>query len=277
MPRIRDLKALEVSLVPKAANKKEFLILKSFEGSGNESMEKILKILETKMDNDEKLEAIMKALSDDAKQAMMGAMRLLRQFKDELPEGMWQNMMELVGMPVMQQEPKKDPMSMADPITKADIDKMDVSEEVKVMLKALWKENDDMVKKTADLESLVQKAEDEKLTAKYVGVAKSFTNLSVDPKEFGKVLKEIAENAPEAMAKVQEVLKGADEALQEAGIFKEFGSSGTSTAGAWDKIEAFAEEIMKEDTKITKEEAITKAMEQNQELYSQYLQERGEM
>jgi len=112
------------------------------------------------------------------------------------------------------------------------------------------------------------------LTEKYVGIAKSYTNISVNPEEFGKVLKEIAQNAPEAIAKVEEVLKAADTALKEGGVFKEIGSSARTSAGAMDKIEKKAEAIMTSE-KISKAEAITKALEQNPELYSEYLNEGG--
>lgn len=282
--QLRDLKALEVSLVPKAANQKKFLILKSFDGEGKKDdeggdngMDKIMKILESKMENEKELEEITKELSEDAKEAMLGAMRLISEFKDELPEGMWDLMLEQINMPTAEQGEDGDNMNMSDDtITKESIEKMDLAPEVKAMMKALWKDKEDMSLKTTELEKMVQKAEDEKLTKEYVEVAKSFKNISVNPEEFGKILKDIALKSPESLEKIQEVLKGADEALKHAGIFKEYGSSGTASAGAWDKIEKLAEEIMKEE-KISMAQAITKTMEQNPELYNEYLKERGEM
>lgn len=288
MSILEDLKVLEVSIVPKAANKKSFLILKSFEennegdeGGRNRNMENILKILENKMEKQEVLEEIMKELSDDAKESMLAAMRLLMEYRDELPKGMWEQMLNAVEMApeVTENESGEggESMNMSDEnITKEDIEKMELTPEVKAMLQTLWKDREEMAEKTENLEKLVKKAEDEKLTKEYIEIAKSFTNISIDPEKFGKVLKEIAINSPEQLEEIQQVLKGADEALKLAGVFKEFGSSATGTAGAWEKIENMAVEIMKEE-KITNAEAITKAMERNPELYNEYLKERGEM
>lgn len=279
MPVLKDLEAIEVSLVPKAANKKKFLLLKS---EGGFQVDEILKALvETELEDEKKIDTILKQmkLTDRATAAVKGAMKLLNAFRDELPEDLMKTLAGLAGYEFKPEEIEMKKACGSDgykPLKKEDgsLNLDNVPNDVKPMLIALWKENEEMVKKADSLEAMIKKQEDEKLTEKYVGVAKSYQGFSMNPEEFGLVLKEIAVNAPNTIEKIEEVLKSADMAITNGNLFKEIGSSASGSINAMDKIEKRADEIMKSE-KITKAEAITKALENDPELYSEYLKEGG--
>lgn len=286
MPRLKDLEAVEVSLVPKAANKRKFLIFKSEGGNEMNEFQEILKsVLEADLENPEKVDQILKQnnISDKAASAIKGALKLLLAYKDELPEDIISTLAGLAGYdyaaPVKQQKQPEQPKGKGGykyPMKKEDIEDLDVADDVKATLTALWKEKEAMAQKTQQLEESIKKQEDEKLTRDYVEIAKGYTNIAINPLEFGKVLKEIAVSNPEAAKAVQEVLKSTDAALKDAGIFKEIGSSASGASDAWGKIEAIAKEIVEKE-KVTNAVAITKALEQNPDLYSEYLKEGGNM
>jgi len=101
--------------------------------------------------------------------------------------------------------------------------------------------------------------------------------------EFGPVLKSIA-NAerdgalPEGTAaKLDEVLKAADEQVKAGDLFKEAGRAGQGTGkgDAESRLEAAADEIRKGDSKLTKSQAIAKALDDNPTLYDDMKKEQG--
>jgi len=283
MSELKNLEAIEVSLVSKAANKKKFVILKS-ESKGVNQMDEILKaIVEAELENEQEVDKILKAkkVSDKAMAAVKGALKVLNAFKDELPNDVMTTLAGLAGYGYAAPEEmakQKAGYKEYKPMKKADgsLDLDGVPEEVKPLLISLWKENEDIVKKSNVLEAMIQKQEEDRLTEKYVQVAKQFKNFSVNPEELGVVLKEIAKKAPDIITKVEEVLKSADAALSKAGLFKEIGSAAGNAPKAMDKIEQKANEIMKTE-KITKAAAITKTLEDNPELYNEYLKEGGNL
>ena len=66
--------------------------------------------------------------------------------------------------------------------------------------------------------------------------------------------------------------------VEKSGIFAEIGKSAggaTTPAGAVGKIEAAANEIMKSDSSLTREQAIAKAWEDNPDIAMEYEKERG--
>jgi hypothetical protein len=96
--RITNLDTLEVSLVPKGANKKKFILFKS--DKGEIEMQELLKnILEKKLENEDKIESICKdnGLSENAVNAIKGALRILLAAKDELPEEIFSMLAEMAG------------------------------------------------------------------------------------------------------------------------------------------------------------------------------------
>lgn len=150
-----------------------------------------------------------------------------------------------------------------------------VPEEMKESVKKLYDDKESIQKAKTEAEEKIKKAEDEKLTAEYIEKAKSLKNIAQKPEEFGVILKQLSQAAPEEAKKLFDVLKAADTALEKAGLFAEVGTSGGGEpATAWGKIEKQAE-VMAAKENISKAEATTKVMEQNPKLYDDYLKEKS--
>jgi adenine-specific DNA glycosylase len=283
MPRLTNLETIEVSLVPKGANKKKFLIYKSDEEGEKMEIEVLKKLLETEITNNLEVEELMKAMkiSDKAKNAVTAALRILTAYKGELPQGLFASLSELAGVTKAIETTKSiDKKGGIEKMKKEDIEKMEIPEEMKKNLEIVFKENEDMVKVTKTLQEQITKgeekfkqSEDVRLIKEFTEIAKTYDKISINPDEFGKIMKELADVAtPESMTKLQEVLKSANELIAKGDAFKEIGSSAQGESDAWGKIEAIAKELAVSG-KMSKEVAITKALELNPDLYSAYLNE----
>jgi hypothetical protein len=287
--RLEDLDVAEVSLVPRAANKRKFLILKSEEVS----MDEILKgILETDLENKDKVEKVLKdsGLSEEAANAVRAALKILVSYKDELPKDILATLGELAGYGYPApgygyptQKAKEENKAEEDkkkygypaPTKKSDgsYDFSNVPEEVRPAIETLWKEHDVAVKKAAELEKALQEEKDKVARKEFIAKAAEFDNLSIKPEEFGLVLKAVAEKSPEDYAKLEAVLKAANESIKQSKIFSEIGSSRVSGGTAMSKIEAIAKTYIEKDAKVTKEQAIQKVLVEHPELYEEYLKE----
>lgn len=234
--RLRDLHAMEVSLVPKAANQRRFLLLK--------------------MDGGEEGE-----FEDDSTVTP-------RQSAEDGPRG-----------PMKKEDGEEMSKQQFLPVRKEDgaWDFSGIPEEVRPTVEALWKQNEEAVRKAADLERILNEERDQRLTREYIAKAAEFTSLPVKAEEFGPVLKAVAEKAPEEYAKIESLLKAANEQLRQASLFAEVGKSGAGAGGsAWAKIEAAAASLVqKADGRMTREQAIAEVMQFQPELYNEYLRERG--
>ena len=100
---LRDLQVEEVSLVPRGANRKRFVLLKSASALGGNSVmydETLLdRVLSTDLENEAEIEQVLKAqgLSEKATNAVKGALRLLNAYRDELPGDILNTLAGLVG------------------------------------------------------------------------------------------------------------------------------------------------------------------------------------
>jgi hypothetical protein len=96
--QLHDLKVEEVSLVPKGANRKRFLILKALGGDAM-SDDMLSRILDTHVENEWHIDEVLKAqgLSEKATNAVKGALRLLNAFRDELPNDILNTLASLAG------------------------------------------------------------------------------------------------------------------------------------------------------------------------------------
>jgi hypothetical protein len=279
MAELTNLETFEVSLVPKAANKRKFLILKSDEGGTDQmNYDEILKsVLETDLENEPEVDKVMKQakLSDKATAACKSVLKTLSAYKDEMPKNVMKMLADLSGYgyatPYEYGDKKKKSLAKAD----GTLDLDGVPEDIKPALESLWKEHEDTAKKAQELEAQIKKAENEKVTKEYIEKAATYKNLAIKADEFGPVLKAIALANPDEYAKVEAVLKAADVALSKGGLFAEIGSAGGGEpATAWGKIEKSAEAMATKD-KITKAAAVSKIIEENPNLYDEYLNEKG--
>jgi hypothetical protein len=98
---LHDLKVEEVSLVPRGANRKRFLLLKSALGGDSAMYDETLldRVLSTDLENESEIEETLKAqgLSDKARNAVKGALRLLNAYRDELPPDIINTLASLAG------------------------------------------------------------------------------------------------------------------------------------------------------------------------------------
>jgi len=285
--RLKDLDAVEVSLVPKGANKKRFLIFKE----DDSPMEEILKaVLETELDDEQKVEEVLKAakLSGKAQNAVKGALRLLNAYKDELPKDIMKTLAELAGYgypaPTEKAKEKKDEgedkkkkYGYPAPTKKEDgsWDFSGIPEEVRPAVEALWKEQQEAVKKAEELERVLKEERDKQLRKEFIQkAADEFTNLPVKPEEFGLVLKNLAEKAPEEYSKLEGVLKAANEAIEKGALYAEIGRGGTSAGdSAVAKVEAMAAGLVQKDANLSRMDALAKVLAENPQLYEQYRKE----
>ncbi|MBW2672592.1 MAG: hypothetical protein JRD89_04135 [Deltaproteobacteria bacterium] len=288
MNRLKDLDAVEVSLVPRGANRKKFLIFKE----DDTAMEEILKaVLETELEDEQKVEEVLKAakLSGKAQNAVKGALRLLNAYKDELPKDIMKTLAGLAGYgypaPTEKQKDKKDEdeedkkkkYGYPAPTKKEDgsYDFSGIPEEVRPAVEALWKEQQEAVKKAEELEKILKEERDKQLRKEFIQkAADEFANLPTKPEEFGLVLKGLAEKAPEEYTKLEGVLKAANEAIEKGALYAEIGRGGTPAGdSAVAKVEAMAAGLVQKDANLSRMDALAKVLAENPQLYEQYRKE----
>lgn len=128
-------------------------------------------------------------------------------------------------------------------------------------------------KQAKEAEELAKAEKEARLNREFVTKAAELKGLNVKADEFGPVLKAVAEKCPEQFEKLEAVLKTASNAILTGEVLKEVGSSGSSSGSAWDKIEKKAEELLKGETSLSKEQAISKVIQQEPQLYEEYQKE----
>lgn len=128
----------------------------------------------------------------------------------------------------------------------------------------------------AEAAEMIAKAErDFRLERDFVSKAHTLDSLPLDAEAFGKVLKSVAESvSSDDFAAVWRVLEAANNGMRDAGMFKEIGkSSGTHDDGPASTIEKAAARIREQHPSMSREQAISKALELDPNLYTAYLRE----
>lgn len=114
------------------------------------------------------------------------------------------------------------------------------------------------------------KSADAKALSDEVTLAKGFTHLGQDYDEVGKALHELKKaGQTKAYDSMVKALTAANEQAKQANIFKTYGRGGVDSDS--DAINKRAKELMGGEDKITKEQAIAKAYEENPEKYEEEL------
>lgn len=279
--RLEDIQVAEVSLVPKAANKRRFLLWKSDEEKGGEEpMDELLKAaLATPLTGETALDKA--DLTDKAKEAVRGSLRILNAYRTELPKDVLSIMAGIGGFELAKEvSPKSSPPNMSAPVRKADgswdMSGLDsVPQEVRPMVEQLWKAHIDQVEKAEALEAALKKERDERALREYVAKAQELTNLPMQPAELGLVLKTIHDQSAEVGEKVLQLLASVNAQLAENAIYKEIGQGGSTAGSAYEKLQAAAKGLVQKDATMSFEQAMLRVMELHPELYSEYLAERG--
>lgn len=144
------------------------------------------------------------------------------------------------------------------------IDKEKLPESVKKILD----EQEQIVKKQTEE---LAKLKDEQLTKSFISKASGVDKVGKSD-EIGTILKEIHKYDADLAEKVFKVFEATHNRLEESGLFKEQGSAEGNDVTVLDKIEQKAEELRKNDPKLTKEQAIVKAYTEDSELKKAYLE-----
>lgn len=141
--------------------------------------------------------------------------------------------------------------------------------EAQELIKGIVGKAEELEKRANTAEEQLKKMQDSAKLQEYIRKAEGFKALPVKAAEFGPLLKALADTNPEQVATLEKLLKSTDEMLQKSLLFKEMGT-GVESNGAWSEIEKAAETIRQTDTKLTKEQAITKAIQDNPEIYKRW-------
>lgn len=130
------------------------------------------------------------------------------------------------------------------------------------------KSNEDLIKKNQSLEDEIKKRDEQ---AKETEIKKSFEgmDLSVDIDAMMPVLKSLY--GTDAYEKMVAQFKAADAQVKKGALFAETGTDGVVESDVEKQISAKADEIVKRDG-CSKEQAITKALRENPDLYKKYNQ-----
>jgi hypothetical protein len=145
----------------------------------------------------------------------------------------------------------------------------------KSMPEEVRKRFEELEKRAKEAEEVAKRERDERVLREYVAKAREFRGLPVQPEEFGKVLKALAEKAPEEYKQVEDVLKAADEAIAKGKLFAEIGKGGSGAPGsALAQLESIAKsKVEASGGKLTQQQAFAEAVKENPHLYEQYRKE----
>lgn len=278
--RLKDVETLEVSLVPKGANQRDFLLFKNKEGKpmSQESQESKENVNKQDMDMREVAGQVASYWDVTTGEAL----RFLEALNPDEPEDR-----RSIATMVSREYEGLSPVDVMETLSEAEggnpddyekgvnITKEDLPDELKDEVEGLFKQYEQIKKENEEIKQELRKEKEQKRLSEFISKAEQFDNLPVNPNEFGKILKNFADSDEEGFQKLMEVLKSADESINQSGLFKERGSSiGDTASDAWGKIEKSAEGLM-EEKGLSREQAINQVMKNNPELYRQYMDEKS--
>lgn len=136
------------------------------------------------------------------------------------------------------------------------------------------REHIEKIQREAEEAKAIAKAEQEaRLDREYLSKSESMDGLPVEASEFASVLKTIGQSVPaETMDSLMEVLSKSSGLIKDSDFFQEIGKAGGDDDGsATSKIEKAAKAHMASDPSLTKEAAVSKALDENPGLYAEYM------
>lgn len=146
-----------------------------------------------------------------------------------------------------------------------------VEDLLKGVSEPLRKRMEDLEKRAEEAEKVAKAEHDARVTKEFIEKAAGYSHLPMKAEEFGPVLKALAEKAPDEFAKIEAVLKTAEEQVATANLFGEAGRSGGAVgADTFAKIETVAKGLVEKGLAKTMPEAIAKAAEMHPDLYHEY-------
>jgi hypothetical protein len=305
---LKEVRTDEVSLVESGANLKgRFPLMKSVKGT---TMEEILvKVLkaEGKSDAIQKLEEMMdkEELPEDAKTAVMAAMKLLESFSDMVPVADALRALRSASGEEAEAEAEAEEVESEYEEKEEEMDKeeheeeaeKEMDEEEKRLQKSLealpessrsvfqdiWKSNQELLAKTRSLQGELGVEIAKRKRREYI--AKSEKSLCNIP---GHSLEDVVDLVLEAKARdeglgarVEKALESASNALQGGAVLVEAGRNvpdAEMANDAWSKIQTLAKKLQTASSEngksITMQAATSQVILSNPELYQQYKAER---
>jgi hypothetical protein len=266
-----------ISFVPRGANKKQFLVVKEIK----ELKEDIVKtILETP--DEDLAKALQEAgLEGEGAGALVGAAKVLKAYKDALPENAIAILAKCAGLALPELEKEDVPnkagketnKQAASELSKETLEKLDPG--VRSLLEKTLAERDQATAKADEALGLAKELKDEKILKEYVEKAEDLPHLPIAALKFAPVMKALGEEHPVEFAEVYRVLKAADALLEKSAAFSEIGKAGQASS-AEAQIYAKARGLVAKDADLSFEEAVEKVMDQETELYEKAEAERQE-
>lgn len=152
----------------------------------------------------------------------------------------------------------------------------DVKKSATPEMEAIQKKLEDMAKTNEVLAKALEVEKDQRITKEFEEVAKAYKDLpGVEVVAFGKLLKDLNQKAPEQYAELVKTLDASKEMISQNNILmKEIGGGQVPENDAGAQLEKLAKSIQKENPGMTYEIAYTKAMDENKQLYNEYLVEK---
>jgi len=168
-----------------------------------------------------------------------------------------------------------------------DEDKMDKSEDLATLVKSapepLRKMLEDLEKSADEAKARATTAEEilksERVTRandEAIEKAKAWKYLGLEADKVGPALRQLAEVDAELAKSVEDALTSVNAQAESANIFAEIGKSASPTTGnAYDQLTSLAKSESDTKAGLTFEQAFSKAVLSNPDLYKQYLSEKG--
>jgi len=303
-----DIGVEEISIVPNGKNKQKIFLRKESGGTmpepmNNETLVKLNEIAKSELSKEAGeaySEVIEKAaLSVEEKGVVKAAMKIFGKVGDKVGEDKMKSLSGKAGFGFKKEgkeiikevikkisdspfkkeygEVKKSVMSMIDSSKKEDFAKLMKEVEVTETVVHSDPEVARLCKENDDIRVQLKKEKSVRLLKEKELEAKDYPRLTTTPEKLGKILLGVEENSLEKEDKTElvEILKAANTQIAEnETLLKEFGSPLKETSSSTDvKVEKLAKELMTKDEKLTKEQAISKVYDDNQDLYTQQQKE----
>nr|HPM27267.1 hypothetical protein [Methanothrix sp.] len=215
---LRDVEVQFISFVPRGANKKQFLVVKE------DVKEDIVKTILETPDGDLAKALQGAGLEGEGAEALVGAAKVLKAYKDALPEDAIALLAKCAGLALPESMKKDMPNGdgkagegtgkekkegqVGGDLSKESLEKLDP--EVRALLEKALEERDQAAAKADQALSLAKELKDEKVLKEYVEKAEDLPHLPIEPLKFGPVMKALGEAHPAEFAEVYRVLKAVD-------------------------------------------------------------------
>lgn len=280
---LHDVEAQFISFVPRGANKKQFLVVKE------DVKEDIVRTILETPDGDLAKALQGAGLEGEGAEALVGAAKVLKAYKDALPENAIALLAKCAGLALPESMKKDMPNGdgkagegtgkekkegqVGGDLSKESLEKLDPG--VRALLEKALEERDQAAAKADQALSVAKELKDEKVLKEYVEKAEDLPHLPIEPLKFGPVMKALGEAHPAEFAEVYRVLKAVDAIVEKSALFSEIGKAGQGNS-AEAQIYAKARAMVAKDGDLTFEEAVEKVMDLEPELYEKAEEEREE-